>query len=415
MTELVYRNFRVRYLSPYPVTPTAVKDSVNPEYWVCEDILPAINEDAALQQVIQRGCVPVSAKAVRSRIRHVTSDYKLKFMLSILFAVQAGASVGAALERTIESETWPLREQLDPALRLLRAGSTFSEAIALLGMYDETTLAILAAGEHTGTMQQSLSAALAHLQRKGNADGLMKSAVGMIVVDVLMAMTSSLTAVFGMLPQAEKQGLQTKDPVALADWDFALNVGYVSNGILLAGALIALGFAFMAWAGYEYGTAETREKVERFLRRLPFLGPALLHDAMAVSTSIAGHLLKGGVLFTSAMEITARTIKLPAVRQYWSQVLSLTMGGAPLSSALARAPMTPAEQRVVAAHTNSAQLAEAFSQISEYRASQATKANKRFIFGGLMLSFLYSGLGIASTLYVNYIQITSIMSAGNGM
>lgn len=415
MTELTYRNFRVRYLSTYPVTPTAVKDSVNPEYWVCEDILPAINADAALQQVIQRGCVPVSAKAVRSRIRHVTGDYKLKFMLSILFAVQAGASVGAALERTIESETWPLREQLDPALRLLRAGSTFSEAIALLGMYDETTLAILAAGEHTGTMPQSLSAALAHLQRKGTADGLMKSAVGMIVVDVLMAMTSSLTAVFGMLPQAEKQGLQTTDPVALANWDFALTVGYISNGILLAGALIALAFAFTAWVGYEYGSGRTREKVERFLRNLPFLGAALQHDAMAVSTSIAGHLLKGGVLFTSAMEITARTIRLPAVRHYWTSVLSLTMGGAPLSSALARTPMTPAEQRVVAAHTNSAQLAEAFSQISEYRASQATKANKHFIFGGLMLSFLYSGLGIASTLYVNYIQITSIMSAGNGM
>lgn len=415
MTERSYRNYRVRYLALQAASPSSVRDPVNPKYWACEDVVPAVNEASALQQIISRGGIPVSARLARQRASQVSSDYKLKFMMSILFAVQAGVSVGAAMERTIEAEEWPMREQLDPALRMLRAGSSFSEALALLGMYDETTLAILAAGEHTGTMTQSLAAALAHLQRKNTADGLMKGAVGMILIDVFMAMTSAMTAVFGMLPQAEKQGLQTSDKAALAQWDFALSVGYISNGILLAGAAIALAAALMAWAGYEYGTASTREKIERFLRRLPFLGAALVHDAVAVSTSIAGHLLKGGVLFTSAMEITSRTIRLPVVKGYWTSVLTLTMGGAPVSSALAREPLTSAEQRVVAAHTNAAQLAEAFTHISEYRAQQATKANKRFVFAGLVSSFLYSGLGIASTLYVNYIQITSIMSAGSSM
>lgn len=413
MTETIYRNYRVRYLADSPASPGAVRDSVNPDLWLCEDIVPALSEDAALQQMIARGSIPVSAKRVRQLSGHISADYKLKFMMSILFAVQSGASVGAAMERTIESESWPLRGQLDPALRLLRAGATFSEALSLLGMYDETTLAILSAGEHTGTMQQSLSTALAHLQRKGTADGLMKSAVGMIMLDVFMAMTSSMSAVFGLLPQAAKQGLQTKDPVALAQWDRALQLGFVSNWILLAGAAVALLFALFAWAGYTYGSQDAREKVEVFLRRLPFLGDALLHDAVSVSTSIASHLLKGGVLFTSAAEITARTIRLPAVKRYWSSVLSLTMGGAPVSAALARPPLTSAEQRVVAAHTNSAQLAEAFAQISEYRQGQAAKSNKRFVFLGLAASFLYSGLGIASTLYVNYVQITGIMSSSS--
>lgn len=409
--ETVYRNYRVRYLSTQPLTPQAERDPVNPDYYVCEDILPALNADMALQQVIARGCVPVSAKMVRQVAGHISADYKLKFMMSIMFAVQSGVSVGAAMERTIEAESWPLRGQLDPALRLLRSGSSFSEALALLGMYDETTLAILQAGEHTGTMLQSLGAALNHLQRKGSADSLMKGAVGMILIDIMMAMSSSVSAVFGLLPQAEKQGLQTKDAVALAKWDFAIHVGYVSNWILLGGALLMLAAAFVAWACYEYGTQTAREKVEGFLRRMPFLGAALLHDALAVSTSISSHLLKGGVLFTSAVEITARSIRLPAVRRYWNDVLSLTMGGAPVSSALAREPLSNAEQRVVAAHTNSAQLAQAFEQISEFRTNQATKANKHFIVAGLVVSFLYSAMGIAATLYVNYIQITSIMSS----
>ncbi len=405
-----YKTFRVRYLSRTQDSPAATKDPVNPEYWVCEDIFPAPDEDSALKQVIAQGAIPVHAKLVRQTGGYVTADYKLKFIMAILFAVQAGESVGAAMEKTIEAEQWPLRGRLDPALRLLRAGSTFTEALTLLGLYDETTLAILAAGEHTGTMEQALSTTLQHLQRKSTADGIMKGAVGMILVDIMMAMSSSVTAVFGLLPQAEKQGLQTKDAVALAKWDQAIHLGYVSNWVLLAGALIALAFAFIAWVGYEYGKPQTRERVEQALRKLPYLGAALLHDGVSVSTSIASHLLKGGVLFTSAMEVTARAIRLPVVKRYWTQVLSMTMGGAPTALAMAREPMTLAERRVLASHTNAAQLAEALAQISQFRQEQAAKANKRFIVMGLVSSFLYSALGIASTLYVNYIQITSIMA-----
>lgn len=415
LKQATYRTFRVRYLSRKQATPTATKDPVNPAYWVCEDIIPAPDEDSALKQIIAQGDIPVSAKHVRQKgAGFITADYKLKFIMAILFAVQAGDSVGAAMEKTIEAEQWPIRGRLDPALRMLRAGSTFTEAISLLGLYDETTLAILGAGEHTGTMEQSLSTALQHLQRKSTADGIMKGAVGMILIDIMMAMSSSVTAVFGLLPQAEKQGIQTKDAAALEQWAQAIKLGYWSNGILLAGALVALVFAFMAWIGYEYGKPQTREKVEQALRRLPFLGKALLHDGVSVSTSIASHLLKGGVLFTSAMEVTARAIRLPVVKRYWTQVLAMTMGGAPTALAMARDPMSLAERRVLASHTNAEQLAEALAQISQFRQEQAAKANKKFIVMGLVSSFLYSALGIASTLYVNYIQITTIM-ASSGM
>ena len=408
---ITYHTFRVRYLSRTQATPTAKRDPVNTTYWVCEDIIPAVDAESALKQVISQGNIPVTAKRIRQKNGHVTADYKLKFIMAILFSVQAGDSVGSAMEKTIEAEEWPIRGRLDPALRMLRAGATFTEAISLLDLYDETTLAILGAGEHTGTMEQSLSTALQHLQRKSTADGIMKSAVGMIVLDIVMAMSSSITAVFGLLPQAQKQGIQTKDVVALAKWAEAIQIGYWSNWILLAGAMVALFFAFFAWVGYEFGTPKARERVEKGLRKLPFLGMALLHDGVSVSTSIASHLLKGGVLFTSAMEVTARAVRLPVVKRYWTQVLSMTMGGAPTALALARDPMSLAERRVLASHTNAAQLSEAFAQISQFRQEQAAKANKRFIVMGLVSSFLYSALGIASTLYVNYIQITTIMSS----
>lgn len=408
--EASFKPFRVRYLSRTADNPTAKKDPTSPDYWVCEDIYPARDADSAFKQVIAEGRIPVQAKWAKQPSSQVTADYKLKFIMAILFAVQAGDSVGTALEKTIESEQWPVRGRLDPALRMLRAGATFTEALSILGFYDETTLAILGAGEHTGTMTQALSTALQHLQRKSTADNIMKSAVTMIMVDIMMAMSSSVTAVYGLLPQAEKQGIQTKDVEALAKWDQAIQWGYISNWILLAGAVIALAFALVAWLGYDYGKPATRERVAQALRKLPYLGPALLHDGVSVSTGIASHLLKGGVLFDSAVEITARAVRLPRVKQYWQQVQSLTLSGAPTTTAMAREPMTGAERRVLGAHTNAAQLAEALAQISAFRQEQSTKANKRFIVMGLVGSFLYSALGIASTLYVNYIQITAIMA-----
>ena len=411
MIDNGYQNYRVRYLSHSPSSQTAKRDPLNPELWVCDEVLPAVNGDQALAQIIQRGDIPVYARIVRNKGRRVAPDYKLKFMLSIHFAVQAGVSAGSALERTIEAEPWPDREMLEPALRLLRSGATFSEAITLLELYDETTLAILMAGEQTGSLPQAFNAVLSHLQRKQTADGLLKGAIGAISLDIVMAMSSSISAVVGLLPQAEKQGLQTKDPAVLERWHNAIHIGYVSNYILLAGAVVALLFGVMAWVMYQFGDREAREKVETFLRKMPFLGDALVHDAVAVSTMVTGYLLRGGVMFTNACEITIRSIKLPIVQGFWRKTLEQVMAGVPVGEALSREPLNSAEQRVVAAHCNQTQLAEAFEQIGSYRQQQAEKANKRFIVMGLVMSFLYSGLGIASTLYVNWVQITGLMSS----
>lgn len=413
MSDVVYSNYRVKYLADHQITPNDVQDPVNPKMWVCEDIIPAVSAKAAFQQIINAGGVPVGkARLVRRSVGKISGDYKLKFLMAVLFLVQAGNSVGAAMEQTIESETgWPLRGQLEPALRLLRAGSTFSEAVSVLGMYDETTLAILSAGEHTGTMNQALATALNHLQRRNSAAALMRGAVSMILLDIAMAMSSAMTAVFGLLPQAEKQGVQTKDEVDIEVWQNAIQFGYISNYILLGGAVLAMLVALGMYVGYSFGDLKAREKVETYLRRLPFLGNALEHEAVSTTSGILSHLLKGGVLFAPACEITARTVRLPVVRNYWAGVQHTTMLGTPLGLALSKKPLTVAEQRVVASHTNSQQLAEAFQQISEYRLEQAQKSNKRFIFMGLIVSFLYSGMCIASTLYVNYVQITAIMSA----
>ena len=411
VSERTYKNFKVAYLSEVKSTPDAVRDKVNPDLWMCEDTLPGISADAVIQQVVRRGDTPIRVKPVTGRSSHIPADYRTKFLLAILFSVQAGTSAGRALEQTIESETWPLRGQLDPALRLSRAGASFSDALAILNVYDETTLAILGAGEQTGTMTQALSTALEHLQRKTTADTLLQGAIAMILLDIFIALSSSLSSVFGLLPQAEAQGLASKDPASLAAWTSAINLSYAFNWVLIAIAVFVLIFAMYIWYGYEFGTADAKLRAERHLKRLPFLGTALLHQAVAVTSSIAGHLLKGGVLFLHAAGITVRTTKHEFVRNYWSTVIQLIESGVPVGHALSRPPLTVAEQRVVASHTSSAQLSEAFSLISESRATSAATANKRFIIMGLVTSFVYSMLGIAATLYVNYIQFTALMAS----
>lgn len=406
-----YRHYKAIYLHETAHGSNAKRDTANERYFVNEAILPGFEATHITKQILEMGGVPISVKRVRVSRRKIPADYRVKFLLALHFGVQSGQSAGAVLERLIETEVWPLREQLEPALKILKAGASFSEAMAMIGMYDNTTLSILEAGEHTGTLRQSIEAALAHQERKGSTDALLKGATIMISVDVFVAVSSVAATRFGMLPQTVAQGFKSDDPAAIEQWDRAINIAFIGNDILLLITAACFAFGIWAWMKHAYGTAEDKKKVASWLYKVPFLGPALLHSALSASCGVMGHLLRGGVMFLQAAEITGKSSRLLQVKEYWGDAARQVLAGQTLASALAQDPMTQAEQRVLSSHGNREQLALAFTQISDYREKQASSSNKKFIFAGLASSFIYSGIGIALTLYVNWIQIKGVMSS----
>lgn len=406
-----FRHYQVVYLHENARTRRAVRDPVNARYFANTEIIPGLDELHIASQIRALGGIPVKITPKRVAAGKVPQDYRINFLIALHFGVQSGQSAGAILESLIEAETWPLREQLEPALLILKAGASFSEAMAILGIYDMATLAILEAGEQSGTLPQAVEAAVAHLERKGGSDALLKGGMYAIGIDMAVVLSSLIATRFGSLPMTSKQGFKSDDPAMIAAWDRAINIAYIGNDILLiiVAGLVAAGL--WTWWQYRVGTPETRRAIDASLLKVPFLGPALQDSALAASSGVMGHLLRGGVMFLQAAEIAARSVQVSLIRDYWQESIKLVSAGQSVGDVLARDPMTQSEKRVLTSQKNQQQLASAFKQISEYRQKQSERNKKKFIVSGVVFSFLFSGIGIALQLYINWIQIKTVMSS----
>lgn len=406
-----FRHFKAVYLHESARTRRAARDTVNPRYYVNIEIIPGLDELHVSRQVREMGGIPVRIAPKRISAGRVPQDYRVNFLLALHFGVQSGQSAGAVLEGLIEAETWPLREQLDPAVRVLKAGASFSDAMSIMGIYDVTTLAILEAGEQSGTLPQSIEAAVAHLERKGGSDALLKGGAVAIGIDLMVIVSSLASTRFGSLPMTKKQGFKSDDPAMIEAWNRALDIAFIGNDILL---IISAGFVagvLWLWWQYRVGTPEVRRRIDAGLLRVPYLGQALLDSAIAASTGVMGHLLRGGVMFLQAAEIAARSVQVSLMRDYWQDSIKQVSAGQPVGSVLAREPMSRSEQQVLTSQKSQPQLAAAFKQIGEYRQQQSERSKKKFIFAGVAVSFMFSGIGIALQLYINWIQIKGVMSS----
>lgn len=405
-----FRHFKVEYLHMQARTPKAERDSVNSIYFINKEVIPGLDERHAIRQVMEIGGIPLRVSRTFIWMRGLSDDYRIKFLVSLLFGVQNGQSAGTVLEHLIEAESWPLREKLEPALKVLKAGAKFSEAVAILGVFDESTISMLEAGEQTGSLKQSIAAAVKHLEKKNTSDALLKAAATAIGVDILIALSSVISSRFFLLPSMKEQGFKNDDPAVVEEWNKALDIAFVGNDILMIVTSLGIGYLLWMWGQYHFGDQDVRRKISMQLVKVPFLGPSLLHAAMGASTGVMAHLIKGGVMFLQGAEITARGAHLPQARDYWETSAKQVAAGQELQKALALSPMSIAEQRILSSHGNRDQLAEAFANISDYRQKQAEQSNKRFIVAGLISSLLYSCVGIALMLYVNWVQIRAVMS-----
>ncbi|MFD2274160.1 type II secretion system F family protein [Undibacterium arcticum] len=163
-------------------------------------------KNAIVGQIIELGGTPVNFQLMKPRSRlfsKITGAYKEQFLRAIYFNCSA-MSAAKALEAVIESDTSSVRTQLNPALAIIKRGGSFMEAIEALNAFDESTLAILEAGERTGTLSEAINTAVEHLQSSATTAKLMIGMGTFAAIEVFMAVSSLLGNRYGMLPSMTK-------------------------------------------------------------------------------------------------------------------------------------------------------------------------------------------------------------------
>ena len=409
------RNYKVSYLMPFAENPGAVPDKQVPGYFRHEAVLVADDSSAVVREIRNRSGVPLRVSEVRplpAIFNRASRYYRIQFLQAINFNVQAGMSSGRALQYVIESETGVIRQRLSLGYNLLRGGSGFHASVQAMGMYDETTLAILESGERTGSMREALQAAIDFLQLRVNSVKAMFGAVSWTALDLVMAMAAIGGNRFGLLPTLERSGFKSYRVGETAKFQELLQMAYLVNNVLLAFSILLTGiFLFILYAYFVSSNEKTRLMVDRFLLRIPALKDALLHSAISATFMIAASILRGGGSFLLAADIASRGTRLSTVREYWRSAVARVYNGEQISSALLNPLITGSERIILVSHTDRAQLGTAFVSVSTSRDTQAASAAKRFSFLIFFASLVYSGSAVLITLWVVYLQNQQMMAA----
>jgi len=409
------RNYRVSYLLPFAETPAAVPDRQVPGYFRHETILVADDSNAVVREIRNRSGVPLRVSEVRPMpaiFNRASRYYRIQFLQAVNFNVQAGMSAGRALQHVIESETGAIRQRLSLGYNLLRGGSGFHASVQAMGMYDETTLAILEAGERTGSMRESLQAAIDFLQMRVNSVKAMFGAVSWTAIDLVMAMVAIGGNRFGLLPTLERSGFKSEQAAETERFKELLSMAYMVNDVLLAFSIFLTAMFLLILYAYFVSTNEKlRLAVDKFLLRIPALKDALIHSATSATFMIAASILRGGGSFLLAADIASRGTRLSTVREYWRSAVARVYNGEQISGALIHPLITGSERIILVSHTDRTQLGTAFASVSQSRDGQAASAAKRFSFLIFFASLIYSGSAVLITLWVVYLQNQQMMAA----
>ena len=408
------KNFNVTYLLPYAADADAVRDRSAPRHFRHNSIVVAASTEQVVYEVRKGGGIPIEIRVIKpslSFFNPVTRDYKQQFMLAIFFNTQAGLSAGRALKLVIEAENGPLRQRLNYAYLILDGGGSFLEAMDALDFFDPTTLAIMEAGEKTGTLSNAINTAVEYYQaRAGTLKVLMGTAV-FTSVEIAFSILSLIGNRTAVLPMIEKEISENASAEKVASIKQGIAVAYFANDLMLAISLSLVIAAMVAAYGYLNGSKTFRKKVDDIILKVPAIRDIVMHGAVTNSAKVAVSLIRGGVDLIASIAIAEKASRVPRVVEYWNSAVRRIQDGEDISAALAQNPLENSERTLIRSHTDRSQLARAYEVIAERRATLAQRAARKFQVFSFISTLVFSLVAVLIALFVALIQSQGTMTS----
>ena len=412
------KNFNVVYLLPYAADADAVRDRSAKKHFRHHGIVVAANREQVVCDVRRNGGIPIEITPIRpslpffdSVFNPVSRDYKQQFMLAIHFSTEAGMSAGSALKLVIEAENGPLRQRLNLAYLILDGGGSFLDAMAALDFFDETTLAIIEAGEKTGTLSNALDTAVAYYQARAVSLKVLMATAVFTAVEVAFSIASLIGNRSVVLPAIEKELTDNVSPEKTLSIQRGIAVAYAANDLMLL--LACAGIVCLGVAAYAYvnGRPTFRKRVDDIILKLPAIKDMILHGAVNNSARVAVSLIRGGADLLASIAIAEKASRVPRVTAYWRNAARRIEDGEEVAMALAQAPLENSERTLVRAHADRNQLARAFEVIAERRAGLALRAARKFQVFSFVATLAFALVAVIIALFVALIQSQGAMSS----
>lgn len=299
----------------------------------------AENERAAGRILIDQGYVPQKIKEENQSGFFAQLSNKVSNKQRIIFTRQFATLIGAGLPlstslRMVAEQTddKPTKVMIEDVLAQVEGGKTLHDAMAKHpDVFDKLYLSLIAAGEASGTLDQSLRR-LADQQEKDAA--MMSRIRGALTYPAIVLVVIVLVVIFMMLAVVPQVDMLYRDMGEELPLLTQILVA-VSNFIAGFWWLILIIVGFLVWFFVQFKRTEVGDKwLATFKLNVPFFKGLFLRLYNARFARTMQMLLSAGVPMLEAMKISAEAMNNVVVEDQINQAATMVRSGKPLSTAL---------------------------------------------------------------------------------
>ena len=347
------------------------------------------------------------------RENRVRGDDFLVFNQQFNTLIKAGIPILKALDLLAERAAAPrLRPILGEVRRLVREGTTLSDALQLQGVFPKVYTTSVLAGEKSGNLSGVLEYYIAY-QRV--TTGLRKKLIATLIYPTILICAAGLIVTYlvsSVIPKfATLYGDLNVNLPAATQILLAVTVTYRPYLLGAIGILVLLALAAFAWSRSEKGALS----LERMRMRLPLVGEILTKFQFAQFCRTLSTLLAGGTPLGQAMETAGDAIRGRLVSGAITRGAKLVREGQSLHDGLASTGLVPElALEMIEVGEASGALAPMLSSVSEFYEEEvnAKLANMVALIEPAILVFM--AILIAFILVALYLPMFSLSVGGQG-
>ncbi|MGD8374053.1 MAG: type II secretion system F family protein [Candidatus Woesebacteria bacterium] len=307
---------------------------------VVSSTVQAESERAAAKLLMAQGIVPLEIveqskkqNFLQKFMNRVSTKEKIIFTRQLATLINAGLPLAQSLHTLADqTQSKQFKADINDIITSIEGGSSLSVAFAKHPtVFDDVYIALIAAGEVSGTLDQALER-IADQQEK-DAEMLGKVRGAMVYPAIVLVVIVGVIAfmMFTVVPQIQRLYSDLKQELPFTT---ALMVNVTSFFATYWWLVVIIVVAIIYFARRYFMTDAGREVIDTFKLRMPLFGPLFQKLYMARFTRTGQTLLATGVPMLEMLRISSNSVNNVVVAKSIMRAAEKVKGGKALSVAL---------------------------------------------------------------------------------
>lgn len=308
---------------------------------VIKAFVQAESEKAAAKLLVNQGFMPLDISEVNESSgilgqfkNRVGAKDRIVFTRQLATLISAGLPLSQSLNTILDQTENPrLKRVVEDIIASVEGGRTLHESFSNHpDVFDKVFLALVAAGETSGTLDDALRRIAAQQEKDAEVMSKIKGAMTYPIIVLFVIFGVMAFMLFTVVPQVEKLYIDMKKGLP-----FVTQVMVSTTGIIMHywwAIIIAL--IAVIYFGRQYLSTESGVKTADIIKlNIPIFGPVFRKLYMARFTRTGQTLLSTGVPMLDMLQITSQAVNNTRVADSLIRASDKVKGGKALSEALA--------------------------------------------------------------------------------